>query len=61
MRNQFRRPKKVNCANSIFLKQTILAGNIYERSEYILPATLYKLAEHHQYSTTDVISATVDM
>ena len=30
----------------IYIK-TILAGHICERSEYIWPATLYKLSEHH--------------
>ena len=35
MRNHFRKPKNVNCANTIFLKQTILEAKIHERSEWI--------------------------
>ena len=42
MRNQFRKPKKVNCANSIFLKETILEAKIHERSEWIFASTQYE-------------------
>ena len=35
MRNQFRKANNVNCANSFFLKQTVLEAKIYERSEWI--------------------------
>ncbi len=35
MRNQFRKTNNVNCAYSVFLKQTILEAKIYERSEWI--------------------------
>ena len=42
MRNQFRKPENVNCANSIFLQQTIFCKQIYERSEYICLQTKYE-------------------
>ena len=42
MRKQFRKHKNVNCANSIFLQQTILCKQIYERSEYICLQTKYE-------------------
>ena len=35
MRNQFRKPKNVNCAYSVFPKQTNLEAKIHERSEWI--------------------------
>ncbi len=33
MKNKVRKPKNVNCANSIFLNRTILEAKIHERSE----------------------------
>ena len=42
MRNQFRKTNNVNCANSFFLKETVLADNICEQSEHILSATQYE-------------------
>ena len=50
MRNKFRKPKNCELRHSIFLTKTILAGHICERSEYIWPATLYELAEHHLFA-----------
>ncbi len=35
MRNQFRKTNNVNCANSIFFKQTVLEAKIHERNEWI--------------------------
>ena len=42
MINPLCKPKKVNCANSIFLKQTILEAKLRERSEWSLASTLYE-------------------
>ena len=39
MINPLCKPKKVNCANSIFLKQTILEAKLRERSERSLAST----------------------
>ena len=42
MRNQFRKPKNVNCAYSVFPKQTNLEAKIHERSEWIYTSTQYE-------------------
>ena len=42
MRNQFRKPKNVNCANSIFLKQTILGVKCAERSDKHFEPTTFE-------------------
>ena len=41
MRNQFRKPKNVNCANSVFPKQTVLEAYLCERSEHRYASTQY--------------------
>ena len=42
MRNKFRKPINVNCANSIFIKKPILEAKIHERSEWIFASTQYE-------------------
>ena len=58
MRNQFRKPKNVNCANSIFFKN-ILCKQICERSEYICLQTqyeqLWETNRKHQFNKNKVV------
>lgn len=41
MKNQFRKPKNVNCA-IFFKKQTLLEAKIHEQSEWIFASKQYE-------------------